>query len=92
MDFIGQYPLKDLDSNIKYYNCKCKTIINKNSVHSEFFYIYLLKYNSFLYIGDSSNNISHTLIKNKYLINISSIKAENYNNKIYYYVYFGWYI
>ena len=81
LELNKQYTLIDLDSNIKYYNCMCKIIINKNSDNSEFFYSYLLIYDNFLYIGDSSNNISHTLIKYKYLISSSSIKAENFNNK-----------
>ena len=89
LELNKQYNLIDLDSNIKYYNCMCKIIKNNYNINesdnknsdSDFFYSYLLIYDNFLYIGDSSNSTSYTIIKYKFLISSSTIKSENYNNK-----------
>ena len=76
-----QYYLINLDPNILYYECKCKIIINKNNTDENFFDSYLLLLDNFLYIGDSSNDSSYTLIKYKFLISSCSIQIDNYNNK-----------
>ena len=81
LELNKKYFIIDLDSNIKYYSSKCKIIKDKHNDNKEFFYCYLLLYDNFLYIGDSSNNISYTIIKYKFLISSCSIKADNYNNK-----------
>ena len=90
LELNKQYNLIDLDSNIKYYNCMCKIIKNNGNNNNnnenenndtDFFYSYLLIYDNFLYIGDSSNSTSYTIIKYKFLISSSTIKSENYNNK-----------
>ena len=83
LELNKQYYLIDLDSNIKYYDSKCKIIKDKNNENGnqEFFCCYLLLYDNFLYIGDSSNNTSYTIIKYKFLINSCSIMVDNYNNK-----------
>ena len=82
LELNKKYFIIDLDSNIKYYNSKCKIIKdNKNNDNKEFFYCYLLLYDNFVYIGDSSNNINYTIIKYKFLISSCSIIADKYNNK-----------
>ena len=81
LELNKKYFIIDLDSNIKYFNSKCKIIKDKNIDDKEFFYCYLLLYDNFLYIGDSSNNISYTIIKYKFLISSCSIVSDNYNNK-----------
>ena len=83
LELNKQYYLIDLDSNIKYYDSKCKIIKDKynENDNQEFFCCYLLLYDNFLYIGDSSNNTSYTIIKYKFLINSCSIIVDNYNNK-----------
>ena len=79
LELNKQYYLVDLDSNIKYYYCRCK--INMNNDDKDFSYYYLLIYDNFLYLGDSSNNSSYTIIKYKFLISSCSIISDNYNNK-----------
>ena len=85
MELDKQYYLIEIDSNIKYFDSKCKIIKDKNEVNDnntkEFFYCYILLYDNFLYIGDSSNNTSYTTIKYKFLISSCSILVDNYNNK-----------
>ena len=82
LDLNKQYNLIDLDSNIKYYNCQCKIVEYKNNNHNDnFFYCYLLIYDNFLYIGDSSNNTSSTVIKYKFLISSCTIESDHYHNK-----------
>ena len=76
-----QYYLINLDPNILYYECKSKIIINKKNSDENFFDSYLLLLDNFLYIGDSSNDSSYTLIKYKFLISSCSIQIDNYNNK-----------
>ena len=76
-----QYYLINLDPNILYYECKSKIIINKKNSDEDFFDSYLLLLDNFLYIGDSSNDSSYTLIKYKFLISSCSIQIDNYNNK-----------
>ena len=77
----NQYYLINLDPNIIYYECKTKIIINKRNNSEDFFDSYLLLLDNFLYIGDSSNDSSYTLIKYKFLISSCSIQIDNYNNK-----------
>ena len=77
----NEYYLADLDSNIKYYDCKCKIIINKIENNANFFDAYLLLLDNFIFIGDSSGNSSITTIKYKFLINSCSIQCDKYNNK-----------
>ena len=83
LELNKQYCLIDLDSNsnIKYYNCRCKINKNQDNDKNEFIYSYLLIYDNFLYIGDSSNNSNYTIIKYKFLISSCSILSDNYNNK-----------
>lgn len=79
-----RYYLIDLDTNIKYYNCQCKIIECNNTIkqkENNFFYCYILFYDNFLYIGDSSINSSYTFIKYKFLISDCEIEIDNYNNK-----------
>ena len=81
-----RYYLIDLDTNIKYYNCQCKIIESNNNIdikqkEDNFFYCYILLYDNFLYIGDSSINSSYTFIKYKFLISDCEIEIDNYNNK-----------
>ena len=81
LELNKKYYLLDIDSNIKYYYCRCKFDKNRNKEDKEFSYCYLLIYDNFLYIGDSSNNSSYTIIKYKFLISSCSIISDNYNNK-----------
>ena len=85
LELNKQYYLIDLDTNIKYYNCRSKINQdpnqNKDIDNKEFSYSYLLLYDNFLYIGDSSNNSNYTIIKYKFLISSCSIVSDNYNNK-----------
>ena len=89
LELNKQYYLIDLDTNVKYYNCRCKINQYQNQNYNqdndkdnkEFSYSYLLLYDNFLYIGDSSNNSNYTIIKYKFLISSCSIISDNYNNK-----------
>ena len=80
-----RYYLIDLDTNVKYYNCQCKIIecnkIDIKQKENNFFYCYILLYDNFVYIGDSSINSSYTYIKYKFLISDCEIEIDNYNNK-----------
>lgn len=80
---IGQkYKLFDLDGNVKYFDCKCKIIKNKNSkINNEFFNANLLLYENFLYIGDSTTEANNTTIINKYLISFCTVTSDDFNNK-----------
>ena len=81
LELNKQYNLIDLDSNIKYYNSKCKIIKDNNNDNNQFFYCYILLYDNFLYIGDSSINSNYTIIKYKFLVSSCSIISDNFNNK-----------
>ena len=76
-----QYDLINLDSDIKYYDCKIKIIVNKIEDDKGFFDGYLLLLDNFLFIGDSSNNSCYITIKYKFFINNCSIQSDEYNNK-----------
>ena len=76
-----QYNIINLDSDIKYYECKIKIIVNKTEDDKGFFDAYLLLLDNFLFVGDSSNNSSYITIKYKFFINNCTIQSEEYNNK-----------
>ena len=76
-----EYSVFNLDSSIRYYECKCKIIINKKDINENFFDSYILLLNNFIYIGDSSNDSSYTIIKYKFLLSNCSVLSDNYNNK-----------
>ena len=89
--FINNYPLKfdeliidrqyflyDLNTNIKYFPCRCKIITNTNQINSnEFVESSLLIYENNLYIGNSSSNPNYTRITDKYSISNCSIETNN---------------
>ena len=60
-----QYLLCDLNSNIKYFSCKCK-ITKQNKISNNYFDCTVLIYENKIYIGNSSSNPNYTRIVNKY--------------------------
>ena len=76
-----QYSIINLDSNIRYYDCKCKIVQNKKEMNENFFDSYILFLDNFIYIGDSQDDSRFTTIKYKFLISSCSILIDNYNNK-----------
>ena len=87
--FINYYPLKfdelinnkqyflcDLNTNIKYFSCKCK--INKNNNQSNSYLdSTLLLYENYLYVGNSSSNPNYTRIIDKYSISNCSVESNS---------------
>ena len=76
-----KYYLIDLDPNVKYYECKCKIIVDKKNKSENFFDSHMLLLDNFIFIGDSSENNSYTIIKYKFLASCCLIQVDNYNNK-----------
>ena len=76
-----KYYLIDLDPNVKYYECKCKIIVDKKNKSENFFDSHMLLLDNFIFIGDSSENNSYTIIKYKFLVSCCLIQVDNYNNK-----------
>jgi len=87
--FMNNYPLKfdelnineqfllcDLNSEIKYFSCKCKIPGQKSHFDST-----ILLYENQIYIGNSSSNPNYTRIVNKYNLSDCTMKiSENIKN------------
>ena len=81
LDMNKQYFLYDLNSNIKYFSCKCK--LNKNNISNNFFDSTILLYANNIYVGNSSSNPNYTRIVDKYSISNCSVDNNEKNVDLY---------
>ena len=82
LNFNEQYLLCDLNSNIKYFSCKCKINKQKNNSNN-YFDCTVLIYENQIYFGNSSSNPNYTRLVEKYQISNCSLKfSENIKNGI----------
>ena len=77
-----QYLLCELNSEIKYFSCKCK-IIKTDKPNNNYFDCTMLIYENQIYIGNSSSNPNYTRIIGKYQLSDCSVKfSQNMLNCI----------
>ena len=82
LNFNEQYLLCDLNSQIKYFSCKCRINKQKNNSNN-YFDSTVLIYQNQIYFGNSSSNPNYTRIVEKYQISNCSLKfSENIKNCI----------
>ena len=82
LNFNEQYLLCDLNSEIKYFSCKCK-LNKKNNSSNNYFDCTILMYENQIYIGNSSSNPNYTRIVDKYQLSNCLLKfSENNKNCI----------
>ena len=82
LNFNEQYLLCDLNSQIKYFSCKCRINKQKNNFNN-YFDSTVLIYENQIYFGNSSSNPNYTRIVEKYQISNCSLKfSENIKNCI----------
>ena len=82
LNFNEQYLLCDLNSQIKYFSCKCRINKQKNNSNN-YFDCTVLIYENQIYFGNSSSNPNYTRIVEKYQISNCSLKfSENIKNCI----------
>ena len=71
-----QYLLCDLNSEIKYFSCRCQ-INKKSDISYKYFDSTILIYENQLYVGNSSSNPNYTRIVDKYQLSNCSLKYSN---------------